>query len=147
MLCVQYWITGDLTDDILQGDFQYAFQTASITDEVRMSYYSWSSYISKFILKKGLLYKIFKPFTLGWANEMASRVGVPEARPNLIGYLMCGIGVPVSHVLGKVMKWLGYTIEEVEHKKEVAQLFGEAQHLWHNAQKNALLNLGTVGIK
>lgn len=147
IFCIQYWLTGDISNEILEGDFQYSFMEPGINDDVRICYYSWSSWIAPQILKKGLLYRIFKPFTLAWANEMASRVGVPSAKSNWLGSIMCTLGVPIHRAVGRVMSWCGYRMDEVEKKHEVQELFGEAAHLWKNAQQKALMSMGCEVIR
>lgn len=138
VLCVQYWKMGDLDDDILRGDFLHTLRSPDLTDEVRICYYKYSGFLSKYVLKGGLVYRLFRPFVVAWANEMAAREGVPHAKRNWLGWLMREVGAPIHHWAGKIMnKIFKYELEEVASDERVEKLFAEAQDLWIAAHKDA----------
>lgn len=134
ILCVQYWLTGDLSDDVLRADFLHTMRSADLDDNVRLAYYTWSGWIAPHILKKGLIYRCFKPFVMAWAHQMAATEGVAGGYKSPLGWAMRYIGAPIHRAAGWVLSKFGYTVEAAESSERVEELFQQAKHLWDQAE-------------
>lgn len=114
LLCVQYWMMGDISDKVLEYDFRYTLNVPHIDEDVILAYYTWSSAISPWTFKQGLIYQALKPVVTAWANNMAAKSsdGIYGYRSTL-GGLLETIGVPLHRWAGKLLKFIGYSMKDV----------------------------------
>ena len=136
VMCVMYWMTGDISDEILYADFRHTIDSPDIDEDVRLCYYAYSQYLGRHITTKGLMYHLFRPMVVSWAYEMAHRQGVESATSNWIGRTMRGLGVPLHKAGGWIMrKVFGCNIKDYDNSPGIEEIFGHARHIWDAAHE------------
>lgn len=134
VLCIQYWLTGDISTETLQGDFEYTMEHPEIDEDVKLAYYTWSTALSPYVLSKGLIYEILRPFAVGWANNMAA-VANGNGYRNPTGAFMSWIGIPLHKLAGKALRLCGYSNAMIKEDPRFMSITSRANRIVNEAQR------------
>jgi hypothetical protein len=107
IICGELHRQGILSDMIYAGDLRYAEK--HVCDNTRDGYISWANFYVKLMQKSKLATKLITPFAVGWATEMAYRVGYSE-KGSLLGKVLSWTGEPVCKLIGKVRRLFNFDI-------------------------------------
>lgn len=100
VLCTLYTSRKMLEPKILAGDLAFSLK---LSERIKRGYRRIADPIVNYMLDKPsthISFRLLHPLVKGWAEEMASRVGV--CRPNFIGKIVYTLGLPVCWLAGSV---------------------------------------------
>jgi hypothetical protein len=97
-LCTELHRQGLMSDELYEADSMYG---KTVNPTVYAGYAAWAPTVAKAMGKSKLLTWIAKPFILGWARNMARRMGVKAARFSVLGYVVEKVGVPICRKIGE----------------------------------------------
>lgn len=117
VLCAYFNSIGLLADNIYAADVRYAQKFVSET--VNRGYRIWAEPLTRYLEHNpnSILVPLLRPMVVGWAEEMAYRMGEIE-ESNWVGRVLINIGTPVS----KAIVW------SVDMYKKAINLFAPVEN-------------------
>lgn len=101
VLCTELYRQGKLDRVSYWADSAYG---RTVDTETLQGYRLWAEPLANAMSQSVVLTTILEPFVRSWAYEMAYRMGKRTSGRKL-GAFLCMVGVPVCHVIGKLMNY------------------------------------------
>lgn len=95
-LCTELYRQGLMPKEIYQADSKYG---KLVNRHVYEGYAVWAQPLAEKMEKSKALTAIVKPFVLGWARNMARRMGV-QAKFSMLGAVVELVGTPACYLIG-----------------------------------------------
>jgi hypothetical protein len=107
VICTELYEQGLMTKEIYEADQLFGQNLWKQSPETMIGYHFWAIPVVSLMKKSKLATFIAHKIATPWAKQMAYEMCVTD-KSSLIGSILMGIGLPLCHVVGTIVKKFNY---------------------------------------